>query len=357
MKGSLIRRRTPIGLDLSGRAIRAVQFSERMGKHRVEATLVLPRLNPEQPFDRSELEFLVGALDRHGFTGNEVVLSVPRGDLLQEISDFKDSATTEEVDTAFIEEFARAADCDPDRIEFSWWELPSDGKNANVITVLAAGCSHEDAEDLLAMFDDVGLDVIGIDLDSCALLRTFGKLITPPDDESTDMDNFGASVSLDWNSILISVFDKTTLVYQRATLDIGLNTIVHALETQAGVDPEFAEWLLFNHGFNGLPEEMECAVPPSILTPFASAFDVVINEIVMALSYVVRQFPDHPITRLNICGDAIAIPGLAERMTDLLQIQTAVTGLPELHACIESLDLDPASGQLATASGLALGAA
>ena len=73
---------TPIGIDLGGRCIHAMQLARRSRGWQIRAFASLPRGDASAPPSAEEAAQLVDLLYRHGFRGREVVLAVPGSSVL-----------------------------------------------------------------------------------------------------------------------------------------------------------------------------------------------------------------------------------------------------------------------------------
>ena len=60
---------TPIGLDLDGGCLRAIQLSGDEGRLRVEAAASIPRREPSAPLAEDEMQRFRGVLDRRRIPG------------------------------------------------------------------------------------------------------------------------------------------------------------------------------------------------------------------------------------------------------------------------------------------------
>ncbi len=78
-------KRTPIGIDASGRFINAVQLSGSARRWRVEAAAAIPRADSTVPLDVDETTRMVGVLERQGFRGRDVILAMPNDLLLTKV--------------------------------------------------------------------------------------------------------------------------------------------------------------------------------------------------------------------------------------------------------------------------------
>src|SRR4051794_1298472 len=73
-------KRSPIGIDIGARSIKAVQLAGHGERWQLHALANMPRKTPETPVAPDEIEALTAVLERSGFTGHRAVLTVPSGD-------------------------------------------------------------------------------------------------------------------------------------------------------------------------------------------------------------------------------------------------------------------------------------
>ena len=67
----------------------------------------------------------------------------------------------------------------PDAMQTDLWDLPQPARGREGTHVMVAACEHEHADALLALFDQHGLDVVGLDCHAWALLRACEPLLAP----------------------------------------------------------------------------------------------------------------------------------------------------------------------------------
>src|SRR5258708_40287529 len=82
MKFFGLPQRTPVGADIGGRTIKAVQMSRTSRGWRVEATASFARSAINAPLGRAEARRLADVLHRRSFAGNQIVLAVPDDKLI-----------------------------------------------------------------------------------------------------------------------------------------------------------------------------------------------------------------------------------------------------------------------------------
>jgi Tfp pilus assembly PilM family ATPase len=216
---NLAGRRSPIGIDVGARAVKAVQLRAVAG-HRwaVAAWACIPRALADNavngapqaasvtaPLSAAEVRRLHDVLDRQGFRGRDVVLAVPSSRLMSASLDLPPRSSGAPVDSIARAEFARAhkLPLDPPNFEFEHWELPAPARAGRTAQALAVGCTHADADAVIQPFEDDGLDVLAFDAEAWALARACAPLAAPP-------GRITALLDLGWNGCRLVVVHHHT---------------------------------------------------------------------------------------------------------------------------------------------------
>ena len=79
--------RSPIGVDITAREIRAAQLSRMKDYWRIEALCTLPRTTPGSDIDAQQIRQLRDVLKRQGFKGKDIILAAPCEKVLTGIFD------------------------------------------------------------------------------------------------------------------------------------------------------------------------------------------------------------------------------------------------------------------------------
>src|SRR4051794_35623253 len=111
------RSRTPIGLDVAGRWVKAVQLSRTATGLRLAAAARVARADPAAGFSEADAQVLAGVLERAGFQGHDVVLGAPREMLLSDVLELPPRASGAPIEQLARVELARANKCDPASFE------------------------------------------------------------------------------------------------------------------------------------------------------------------------------------------------------------------------------------------------
>src|SRR3982750_4073140 len=174
-------------------------------------------------------------LERHGFTGDRVVLAAPAAHLQQEVLELPPRDSGAPLDQIAAAEIARTGKMEPGSFEMASWDLPAPPRANAGTSVMALAMRHTDAVAVLDPFEHAGFDVIGIDSQACALAR----LLAAP--TSTGLS---VVVDLGWNTGLIAFVHQGSVLFQRNLMEVNLVSLYRAVMSQFDVTEEVADHVL-----------------------------------------------------------------------------------------------------------------
>ena len=340
------RSNSPIGIDLDGRSIRAVQLSGSPRGWCLQAAATLPRQRSNVPITPEEVAALVRMFPKHGFTGSEVVLALPADRLITSILDMPPRSSGAPVNQIARSELARMHQCDPRAIEMASWALPQPARAGSSTPTMVCACAYADAEGLIKLFERCGHHVTAIDIRSRALLRACGPVLTEP-------DAITAIVELGWDQVHLVAMHGSLVAYDRALTEAGIERLIEALVAKSSLDRPAAEALLREGGLdaeNAGSEQVKRARKP--ITRVEMHFDMIADELSTPMSYLANQYPDIPVRGVVLTGSCALIPGLAEYMAARLELDVRVV-TPQHVAEVSETVSGPLDGGAIVATGLA----
>ncbi|MDB5305245.1 MAG: type pilus assembly protein PilM [Phycisphaerales bacterium] len=317
-------KRSPIGIDVGRREIKAVQLARGSGTLRVAAGMLLPR--PDDgitPLD-AEMLRLGDALERGGFTGRQIVLAVPGDKLISSVLELPRSNAVPVAQMARME-LARNHRCPPDSLEMGCWELPAAARAAKSAQVMAVACRHDDANAILDRFEDAGLDVVGLDVRACALARVTAPLA------SAD-GGVTATLELGWTAATLVLLYRGNVVYERKVADAGFDHLHAELCKKLHVETDVADYLLAEAGLGGTPDDPNAA-PPDARALITAHLESLAADVSASLSYAAHQYDDAGIASLLLCGAGAAVPGVDRHLAGLLRIAARKVGPADIAPC------------------------
>ena len=342
----LMRRktRTPIGIDIGGRSIHAVQLVRAGSVWAVHAATAIGRNRPEQLIDATEVERLRDLLRRQGFIGRDISLAVPPSQLLTNILDLPPRGSGAPVDQIARMEVGRMHDRAPDSFEMACWDLPTPARAKKGSQTMVAACGHAEADAYLDVFESKDLNVTAFDVEACALSRALNPLLA----KSVGISGV---LQLGWESGLLLLFHGDVVVYQRDLREAGIGQLHSAMTGQLGLDVEMADYVMEAVGFGAGGDDWE--VRADVVSKMTAHFMAVADELRVSLSYAAHQYPGSDVEQLLLVGEGASVPGLAEQLAGQLSMDVRAVRLEDLVSCPDGSMVDPEVTHMTKAIGLA----
>jgi len=341
--------RSPIGIDIGARYIKAAQLKRSARGWTILAAANLPRQNPEAPIDVAEAGRLTAALGRQGFVGKNAIVAMPAEKLMTGMLDLPPAGSGAPIDQIARMELARMQGWDPKAFEMVYWLLPPSPQTKGQTQVLAAGCTHNDANAVLDVLENAVLHVHALDTHVCALVRAYAPLLVGSAGVVGVMD-------IGWKCCHLVALHHGAVIYERSLPEAGIARLSQTLSDQLGLTPAELEVLFTQVGLEPPPAgsaEAEDDPFENVRGAMVGHFDRMLDAIRAPLSYAMQQYPGTSVERLLLAGGGASIPGLAQRLASMLQLDTQVVRPGDLAECPNSLLDKCSTAGLTVAIGLA----
>lgn len=338
--------RTPIGVDLGKRYVKAAQLGRTRSGWRVDAAVSLPRGMPDGGVSRSEIRQLRGVLDRQGFAGKSVVLAVPTEELLTGIMDVPPRGSGAPVDQIARMELARIHKCRPEALEVACWDLPAPSHGKEVARVMAAGCTHASADAIVDCFEDEGLNVRALDIHACAVVRACAPVLA---------GGIICLLDMGWAAARVVLLYRDAVVYERTLGETGIRPLFEAMSKKLALSAETIDSILGEVGIQSDADgektgwESFRAVRGMISAHLAS----MLEEVRLSFSYATGQYRDAALERLILVGGGAAIPGVREYISSALEMDVRTVAPADVADCPEALREQCSDPALTASVGLA----
>jgi Tfp pilus assembly PilM family ATPase len=328
------RAHEPIGLDISGRWIKAAQVSpSRSDSHKLGAAARLTRADAAAPFSPADADLVAGVLERLGFEGHQVVLVAPRDMLYTDVLELPPRSSGAPIDQLARMELARSNRCDPDSFELGLWDLPAAGRGGGGAGpegshVFAVGLPHEKSEPLISALEGAGFDVVAIDTPGCAIARACLPLRAQAGASHTSLT---AILEVGWHSALLIVAcggADGVVVYERSIVEAGLCRLFAAVRARLGLEEAALDLLL-----SGAAPTKDSGAHPLLseargcITEFLEGL---IPEVQRSLSYTAHRYQGWTLSRLLVTGDGADLIGLCERLAPAATVPVHKARLPDV---------------------------
>lgn len=341
--------RMPIGVEVGGRHLNAIQLGRISGGFGVEAATSVKRSSGDTPLTGEEVGRLADVLDRQGFRGRDVVLALPTPRMMSALLELPPADSGAPLDRLSRAELATTHECDPATIQSAYWELPAPARPREGTSVMAVGCLEEDAGALVDVFQDVGLNVVAIDVQAWAISRACAPILSSE-------ARLAAALNIEWGSASLIVILDEVVVYERALADTGLRHLHSALVDDLDLDADVADYVLREVGLRtdfadeDIPIELARAARESVLTYVG----LLAPEVRVSLGYAAQEYGKSTVDRIVMVGEGAGIPGLADQLSSEFKVTTRVVAPTQLADCPERLRPTCSAPALTAAFGLSL---
>lgn len=347
MSWSIRTSRTPIGIDVGARQIKAAQLRRSSRGWSLEAAACLPRPNPNPQIDPEELRRLCDVLYRQGLSGKDVVLAVPGEKLLTGLLELPPRDSGAPVEKIARMELARMHKCEPESFEMYCWDVPTAAHSKEPTQVMAAACTHADADALLDLFEMSGLNVRALDLPTYSLARACEPALAGK--------GTTAVVDLGWQAARLVVLYRGVVTYERELGDAGVRSLAATLDSWLELESDTLDHLLaeVNLQPNGQDEHERRTALEDIRGTVSAHFGALAQELQTPFSYMAREYTDGAVVQVLLVGGGASIPGLAEHMSSAMGIECRTVAAGDLAECPPRLSGTPTSPTMTMAIGLA----
>ena len=316
----------PIGVDIGGRRIKAVQLRGNPGRWSISAAGCIMRENPGGPVEQSDIAQLCELLAGDSFQGRRVVLAVPFSHLLTGIMELPPRSSGAPLDQLARAELSRMNHCEPNSFEMACWDLPAPARAGTATYVMAAGFSHEQADELVDVVEAGGLDVCALDIHASAVSRACSPLLE-------GVTGIAAILDLGWDHADLVLLYQDVVVYERKLVKCGIGSVIDSLGRELKLHHEKAEHLVRDVGLSP-----QCAgVTPvfcQAVNQAVNAFcEALVEEMRIPLSYLSNQYPDAPPETLLMIGGGGVIPGVEGQLNSLLDFYVRMVHPGDIVKC------------------------
>jgi len=301
----------PIGVDIGASRLKVAQVAQGRRGWRVTAFGSLPRAEHTPVPSAEEIERLGSMLDRMGFVGNRVVLGAPRSMLKAAVLDLPPKSSGAPIDQLCGAELARMFRLAPGSYEMDAWEMPSATERSRATQMAATAMLSDDAEQLIAPFEAIGLQVEAIDLGGQATCRACRSACAEGDDLTALLD-------LGWHGVGMGVFRGGEAVYERWLPGVGTAGLADSIGRSLGFEERAAGMLIRRVGLAGLADPDADPVVTARLQSIVREYaESLLQHVLASVSYVLDRFPGESVGHVRLVGGGAGMPQLAPYLAEL----------------------------------------
>lgn len=329
-------------LDIGTTAVRAIELKGAPGAWALarygSAPVDMKVATSDSPEDRKRLgEVITNLIAQTGITTKNVVVGIPSNKAFVTVVDLPD-VPQQELASTIKYQAEQYIPMSIDEAKVDWAVLGKSLRDENKIEVLLASVANKFSEDRLDLIEGLGLNVIALEPDPLALVRSLtpegnqnGLLIVDLGDFSTD--------------IVAVVGDTPRLV---RSLPTGMQTLVKAAQQNLSIDQNQAMQFILKFGL--YPDRLEGQIYKS-LEPTLEQF---VLELTKTIKFFQTRYPSLPIQNAVLTGYGVSVPAFNDFVSTKTGLQV-VAGNPwqRVRASGDQQTLLQLAPKFAVAVGLA----
>lgn len=344
------RARSPIGIDVGSRNVKAVQLcTSDTGHHEIAALSVIPRRHAVAETSLEEASALRRLLGRQGFRGNRVVLAADDRKLLRAVFELPGQLAGAAVAQIARMELARAHAVAPDSMETICWDPVRGAKPQSTAQAFALGYPHDAANLLLNVFEKVGFNICAVDARSSAVARACRSL-------TLKSPAITAILDLGWTSTRLLFACGKTVVYERLSVGDSISTIAAGLGDKFDVSEQSAYKVLMSVGLAGSDASgvLDSRSAELIQTITENHFNRMKRELKPPLAQISRQRCSGRAERMLLVGAGAMMPGISEYLKEGLGLDVLAAAPVDLLPGPDYVQARARDATLTASCGLAM---
>lgn len=240
-------------------------------------------------------EVITNLITRTGITTHNVVVGIPSNKTFATVVDLPDLPPQELTSTIKYqaEQFIPMA---VNEVKLDWAVLGKSLRDPSKIEVLLASVSNKFSEARLDMVESLGLNVVALEPDSLALVRS---LVPSSSRDAHMIVDFG-----DFTTDIVMVLAGAPRLIR--SIPVGMQTLVKVAQQNLSIDASQAMQFILKFGL--YPDRLE----GQILKSLDSTLEQFVAEIVKSAKFFQSRYPNVPITSVILSGYTLSVPAFGE---------------------------------------------
>lgn len=330
-------------LDIGTTAVRAVQLtgdgtSWSLARYGV-APIDLRLSTSDAPDDQRKLgEVIMTVIGQSGIRTKNVILGIPSSRVFSTVIELPDMPASELASTIKYQA-DQYIPMPLEEAKIDWAVLGKPTKGSTNNEILLSSVANNFIETRLDLVEGLGLNVVAIEPDSVALVRSLQPVGVPEGRLIVELGDFSADIIMTYN-------DAPRLM---RSVQTGVQTFMKAASQNLNVEQKQAQQFITKFGLQ--KDKLEGQVYRSI----ESSVDQFIAEIVKSVKFFQTKYPTIPIGSIIVSNYAATIPGFSDYLVEKLGMRVE-SGNPLQNVKVNAADqatLQPLSSQFGVAIGLA----
>lgn len=341
-----MKSREIVGIDIGSSSVKLVQLAENRGAYQLRNVGILP-LPSEAIVDNSLMdttsivETIKGLVKSLNSKAKEAVCSISGNSvIIRKIT--LPAMTPEELEDQISWEAEQYIPFDINDVNLDFEILDADLSASGKMTVLLVASKKEIIDEYVAVFNEAGLKLVVVDVDSFAVQNIFEQNYTSAENDVVALINIGASI-MNLNVVKggVSLFTRD--------VQMGGNLYTEEIQRQFSISGEEAERVKITGAF---PDEAR------LKDTIARINETISIEILRSLDFYNSTADDQKISRIYLSGGCSKVPMLPNAVAQRLGLPVEILN-PLRNIAYSEKEFDPEYLQeigplVAVAAGLAM---
>ncbi|MGH7197040.1 MAG: type IV pilus assembly protein PilM [Candidatus Saccharimonadales bacterium] len=297
-------------LDIGTTAVRVVQLSPSGDSWSLvkygSAPVDIKVATSDAPEDQRRLgDVTTNLLAQTGIASRNVVVGIPSNKMFATVVDLPDLPPEELASTIKYqaEQFIPMA---VDDVKIDWAVLGKSLRDPSKNEVLLASVSNKFSEARLDLIEGLGLNVVALEPDSLALVRS---LVPAHSKDAHMIIDFG-----DFSTDIVVVLAGAPRLIR--AIPVGMQTLVKAAMQNLNIDANQATQFILKFGLH--PDRLE----GQVLKALDATLEQFAAEVIKSAKFFQSRYPNIPISSIILSGYTLSIPACGEYIATKTGIPT-----------------------------------
>lgn len=330
------------GLDIGLSAIKVVQLSHTGPdtwalKHYGYAPINLRIAMADSQEAKKRLgEIIMTVVGQSGIKTNNVAIGLPSSKSFVTVVDVP-KVDTNELDSTLKYQIDEYIPMDIDEAKVDWKLLGQSLHDPSQLEVLIASTSKEYAEERLELVEGLGFDVVAIEPDPIAMIRS----VVPVNAQDAQM-----IVDIGEKSINVAMTFANVPRLVR-TIPNGLDSFVSTLVHGLNVQEEQARQFIMKFGL--APDKLD----GKIVSALSPSLDSVVSELAKSIKFFQTRYPSTNVSNILLAGYTSTMPQLNQYLSNKIGIPVMIANPWQRVATPNDQQFNAVASEFAVAVGLA----
>ncbi|NCU30260.1 type IV pilus assembly protein PilM [Candidatus Saccharibacteria bacterium] len=331
-------------LDIGSTSLNVVQLHksaigwslEKVGTMTVDMKIT----SSDAPEHKQKLsEMIMNLVSQTGITTKNVVLGIPSNKMFATVVNMPEVPASD-LATAVRYQAEQYVPMSLDEAKIDWAVLGKLPTDPTLNEVLLVSVENAYTEARLDMLENIGLNVIALEPDSIAVIRS---LVDTSDTSNNIIIRFGDNTT----DIIVVSTGAPKLV---RALPTGFQTMVRALQQNLNIDEGQATQFVTKFGLS--PDKLE----GKVMQALENVVEQFMSEVSKSAKFFDGKYPGIPISTVILTDAGLSVPGFAQHITDKTGL-SVVSGNPWSRVNVSQADqqkIQDISATFAVCVGLAM---